>query len=92
MTSRREAHDLAQVSADVCLPGKVGTFVSMIDVQDRVGQGLLLRVPVIVMKAVAWEEISVPFNQESPQFPLWPVSDIRADIQIRPSDRSTEAA
>ena len=48
MTSRRETHYLAQVSADVRLPGKVGTFISMIDVQDRVGQGLLLRVPIIV--------------------------------------------
>ena len=52
MASKREAHDLAQVGTNMCLQGKVGAFIRMIDVQDRIGQGLLSRVPVIIKNAV----------------------------------------
>ena len=74
------------------LPGQVGAFVRMVDVQDRISQGMLLWVPVIIRKAMVWEEISVLSDQEPPQLRRVPMSDICADFHIGPGDRGAEAS
>ena len=52
MAARREPHHLAHVGADVRLPGTVGPFVSMVDMTHRVGQCVLLWVPIDIRKAL----------------------------------------
>ena len=50
MAARREPHHFAHIGADVRFPGKVGPFIVIIDVTHRVGQRVLLRIPIIVWK------------------------------------------
>ena len=44
----RGAHHLAQLSANVVLPREIGASVRMVDMNDSIGQRLLLRVPILI--------------------------------------------
>ena len=50
VAARREPHHFAHVGADVRFPGEVGPFIVIVDVAHRVGQRVLLWIPVIVWK------------------------------------------
>ena len=52
VAARREPHHFAHIGADVRFPGEVGPFFIVVDVTHRVGQRVLLWIPVIVRKAL----------------------------------------
>ena len=76
----------------MCLPGLVGIIIRVVEVEDRIGKGVLPRIPVVIRRALPWEALSVSFDQEPCEISHMPASDIGANLLVGPSDRSTEAS
>ena len=73
---RREANYLAHVGADVRLPLAIGFLVMVVDVADRVGEGEMLRIPIVVRKPLVRKPLPVVIRQEPQQVGLLPSPNV----------------
>ena len=73
---RREPNYLAHVGADVRLPLAIGFLIMVINVADRIREGEVLWIPIIVRKTLMRETLPVVIRKEPQQVSLLPSPNI----------------